>query len=73
MTTISVGWAIKENGGLSVRSVSPHRRGAIVNFLISNRECVICKWHTDWEIEQFWIHLKGGAEAVKVRIEEVAA
>jgi hypothetical protein len=60
------GWAIIECVGIDVRSISPTRRAAIVNWLVVRRNVYITTSWDDARIEHIWQSLKGEAEAVEV-------
>jgi hypothetical protein len=60
------GWAIIESTGIDVRSISPTRRAAIVNWLVVRRNIYITTSWDDARIEHIWQSLKGEAEAVEV-------
>ena len=62
------GWAVIENGEINVRSVSPTRRAAIVNFIATDRGVMHRARHTDALIEDVWQKLKGDADVFEIRI-----
>ena len=62
------GYAIVENDVINVRSVSPTRRGAIVNFLITDCGLLVLNSAPDNAIELMWLDRRGTAEVVAVRI-----
>ncbi|MBY0559903.1 hypothetical protein [Hyphomicrobium sp.] len=64
-------YAIVENGEINVRSVSPTRRGAILNFMCTERRFLATNDIEDVEIELCWRELKGKAEVEQVRIERM--
>lgn len=47
-------WAVIDKNGINVRSVSPERRTAIVNWLVVAAGCHILNKHTDEHIESLW-------------------
>jgi hypothetical protein len=47
------GWAVVQDGKLQVSTVSPHRRAALVNWLVCNGVMVYQNW-TDLRIEETW-------------------
>ncbi len=67
------GWAVvNDDNALLVATVSPTRRGAIVNWLATDGGFLVGRIATDADIEQtFEIHKNhhGGARLVEVRIE----
>lgn len=43
------------NGGqIYVKTVSDTRRAAIINWLVTEKECLITVFHTDEDIESLW-------------------
>ncbi len=58
------GYAIIEGGEIDVRTVSPTRRAAIVNWLVIHRSKMIYAAATDEEIEKLW-ELYGGAVTLR--------
>jgi methyl coenzyme M reductase beta subunit len=62
------GYAVIEQGQIDIRSVSPTRRAAIVNWLVTAKRLVATHNTTDEQIERAWQAHKGGAEAVIVTI-----
>lgn len=62
------GWAVVEKGEINVRSVSPHRRGAIVNFLLTDRKVVTLNMASDEAIENEWVRSRDTAEVKAVVI-----
>lgn len=53
------GFAIFSFGRLDVTTVSPTRRGAVVNWLVTSARRPIYAWTTDGEIEGLWRGLHG--------------
>jgi len=62
------GWAVITGDTIHVRTVSPTRRAAIVNFLVTERSMAIHYTHTDSQIEDWWSRYHGRAEAVEVTV-----
>lgn len=71
LPTQAIGWAIKDNGFLLVKTVGPNKRSACVNFIFANRRLTVLDSATNEQIEQLWQAHKGKAEAVRVSIEEL--
>lgn len=66
------GWAVRISGrGILVETVSPHRRGAIVNFLWTYCYRKIRNDHNDAYIEELWGHDKLGAGAEVIEVEVI--
>jgi hypothetical protein len=63
------GYAIIDASGLDVATVSPDRRGAIVNWLVRNGLFISARM-SDEAIELAWEDRKGTARCVMVDIEE---
>lgn len=61
---------LEENGTINVRTVSPTRRAAIVNWLCTERGMLATHIATDSSIEAAWVHHRGDAEAVPTLIVE---
>lgn len=61
-------WAVVDNGGINIRSVSPTRRAALVNWLVTERQLQATIFATDEDIERTWEANKGSAEATKVAV-----
>lgn len=68
MTTPAHGWACVTGDVIHVRTVSPTRRAAIVNFLVTERSMAIYAFHTDGDIELWWRKYHGRSEVVEVAI-----
>lgn len=70
------GWAIlnshdeTEIPKINVRSVSPTKRGAIVNFLVTDRGYYVTNDMTDAQIERAWVELRREAIVTRVIITE---
>jgi hypothetical protein len=62
------GYAIVEDGKIDVRTVSPTRRTAIINFLVVSRHCIIRNDHSDEYIERVWVACAHGAYVIGVDI-----
>lgn len=71
MTIEAHGYAVVENGEINVRSVSPTRRAAMVNFLLTDRATMILNSMADPEIETIWDAKHRGAVIVPVKITRV--
>lgn len=66
--SVAHGWAIYDQGEIIVQTVSPHPRGAKVNWLwVVARVRVMDAW-SDAEIEVFWLRHSGTARCVPVTI-----
>lgn len=65
------GWAVVRKDKLLVRTVSPTRRGALVNWIVveapRGRVMVTNTWD-DAQIEEHWARNRGDAHAVPVTI-----
>ena len=61
-------YAVIENDKIDVRTVSPTRRAAIVNWLVVNRGCLILRTTTDEGIEDLWKDAQGNATVAAVEI-----
>jgi hypothetical protein len=64
------GWAIIENGRINVRTVSPTRRAAIVNFLVVERGILVMDSATDEQIEQKWKQMRSQAVVTEIVVTE---
>lgn len=62
------GWGVFDEDGLDVRSVSPTRRAAIVNWLLTKHSHLCRQATTDDQIENLWEHFCGDAQVRPVRI-----
>jgi hypothetical protein len=62
------GYAIVEDGKIDVRTVSPTRRAAIVNFLVVSRGAFITNAMTDDIIDSIWRDRANGAYVIGVDI-----
>lgn len=61
------GWAvINAAGEVDIRTVSPTRRAAIVNWLFLVAEVFISTQHTDDKIHQIWVERRGEFDVVRV-------
>jgi hypothetical protein len=69
--TTATGWAILDNGRINVATVSPNRRGAMVNWLLVVRQMLFANTAPDEVIEQIWWREHGTAEIWMVRIESM--
>ena len=61
------GWAVIEDIGLDLRSVSPTRRAALVNWLVTRKNMMATIYTTDEQIERMWDANRGDADVVRVR------
>lgn len=51
------GWAVTAmNGEIYIKTVSDTRRAAIINWLVTEKNCIVKAYHTDADIEQMWKH-----------------
>ena len=66
------GWAIFDNGQILVTTVSPTRRGAIINWLVTERAMMVFNEDTDEKIEEAWQSMKLKAECCEVSIRRAA-
>jgi len=64
------GWAVCDNGGILITTVSPERRAAIVNWLVMERKLMILSTDSDNYVEEAWHELKGDAYCCEVEISE---
>lgn len=62
------GYAVVQNGIINIKTVSPSRRAAIVNWLIVEHSIRIFQWTTDKDIETLWEHNRGCATVNTVKI-----
>jgi hypothetical protein len=64
------GWAVVDSGAVSVQSVAPHRRGAIVNWLWVACQVMVTSEVADEVIEMHWLLLSAerGAKVVQVEV-----
>jgi len=65
---IAGGWAVVQDGEINVRTVSPDRRGAIVNWLVAEAHRFVSAHDTDEEIEDRWERDRGTARVLQVAI-----
>ena len=65
------GFAVIEETGLDVRSVSPTRRAAIVNWLVTRAHRFISSSTSDQQIDAMWDSERGDAKVVAVSVETV--
>lgn len=54
-TTHADGWAVTDDRGLNIRTVSETRRGAIINWLVVAARVLVLANQTDDEIEYLWV------------------
>lgn len=51
----ATGWAVLAyNGRILVKTVSETRRAAIINYLVTEKDVVVTRDHTDEDIEKMW-------------------
>ena len=65
------GFAVIEETGLDVRSVSPTRRAAIVNWLVTRTHRFISTSTSDEQIDAMWDVERGDAKVVAVSVSTV--
>lgn len=67
------GWAVMglHAGRIFVKTVSETRRGAIVNFLVTECKMLVLNRHTDADIEAMWQFFGGSAECREVTISTI--
>jgi hypothetical protein len=68
MTEFATGWAIILDRKINIRSVSPTRVGAIVNWLMTDAHILVPDSLSNSRIEEYWNQNKGKAECVEVNI-----
>lgn len=70
---IAYGWAIIDNGEINVATISPTRRGALVNWLVVRANVFVRHDHTYAQIESMWDERRFDAKArvTDVQIEEL--
>lgn len=65
----AIGWAVRSSAGaIKVETVSPTRRGAIVNYLVAEKQVMVFNSSTDEDIELMWKHYGAYCDCVTVRI-----
>lgn len=62
------GYAVIEDNKIEVRTVSPTRRAAIVNWLVVRKNCMIYLTTTDDQIEEMWENWSGDTYIASVDI-----
>jgi hypothetical protein len=62
------GWAVYDGGKIIVTSVSPDRKTAIINWLVTERMMMVFNDDTDEKIEASWQSMRLNAECRKVEI-----
>ena len=71
MTTQANGWAVKCNGEIDARTVSPTRRAAIVNWLVVAKGMAVLAGTPDKDIDDGWdLKRTSGDELIQVMITE---
>ena len=61
-------YAVILNNEIDLKTVSPTRRAAIVNWLVVNMLCPIYTTTTDAQVEQMWSDLASGAFVADVMV-----
>lgn len=64
----ATGFAILSFGRIEIATVSPRRRGALVNWLVTSGRIPIYAWTSDTEIESLWRTTRGDHECLEVQI-----
>lgn len=64
-------WAVIDSDGINIRSVSPTRTAAIVNWLYTETMVAPKMSWTDDEIELTWQEHKGNAVAARVAVSRI--
>lgn len=59
-------WAVVDGVGINIRTVSPTRRAAIVNWLCTEARLLATNLATDEDIEGMWQANKGNSDVVRV-------
>lgn len=62
------GWAVHDANGINVRSVSPTRIAAIINYLCTDRGLPMLNTATTKDIEKAWALYRRDAEVIEVDI-----
>lgn len=62
------GWAVTDETGIDIKTVSATRRAAIVNWIVVKQRLPITTMHSDAQIEALWQELCGDAIAIPVRV-----
>ena len=71
---MKIGYAISVAGDIDIKTVSPTPRGALVNFLATEREILITNSWTDERIRQAWDMLaRPGEQLVMVEIRRITS
>ncbi len=68
MTGHAEGWAVVDDKGINVRTVSESRRAAIINWLVVEAQLHILNAHTDEQVDAMWNAHRGSATVKQVRI-----
>ena len=61
-------WAVVDGGEIVVSSVSPKRLTAIMNWLATERACMIWQKDSDEKIEATWQSMKLNVECLEVEV-----
>lgn len=62
------GWAVIRHCQIDVRTVSPNRRAALINWLVVQKGVAVTNDHTDEDVEQLWNKHKRDAVVSRVTI-----
>lgn len=68
--TKAIGWAVKDNGQINIKTVSDTMRAAVINWLVVERSIQVSVLHTDTQIVSMWQLNKGTAELINIEIIE---
>lgn len=61
-------FAVQDKGGINIRTVSPTRIAAMVNWLLVEARVLILRGSPDAEVERLWEKYRDGAELVPVTV-----
>lgn len=67
----SQGFAVVDDDGINMRTASPTRRAAIVNWLVGTGRRFISTSHSEEDIENMWQADKGGAEVLPITVQAI--
>ncbi len=62
------GFAVVQNTVIDIKTVSPTRRAAIVNWIVTRKGAMIYQQTTDEEIEDLWERHRGDACVMQVDV-----
>lgn len=65
---MTIGWAVIDGHEIDVRTVSPTRRAAIVNWLVLSGKMMLAHF-SDESIEMIWRDNRGSAQVSEVTIQ----